>query len=76
VLAVELHPIIKPWPFKGRGLDFVVEIHPSSLKGHRFELTATYYFTKWIEVVALKNITYKEVIEFVTEHIIHRFGIP
>jgi transposase InsO family protein len=24
----------------------------------------------------LKNITHKEVIEFITEHIIHRFGIP
>jgi transposase InsO family protein len=32
---------------------------------------ATDYFTKWIEVVALKNMTHKEVIEF----IIHRFGI-
>jgi transposase InsO family protein len=27
------------------------------------------------EVVALKNMTHREVIEFVTEHIIHRFGI-
>jgi hypothetical protein len=24
----------------------------------------------------LKNITHKEVIEFITEHIIYRFGIP
>ena len=39
-------------------------------------LVATDYFTKWTEVVALKNMTHKEVIEFITEHIIHRFGIP
>jgi transposase InsO family protein len=39
-------------------------------------LVATNYFTKWTEVVALKNMTHKEVIEFITEHIIHRFGIP
>jgi hypothetical protein len=38
-------------------------------------LVATDYFTKWTEVVALKNMTHKEVIEFITEHIIHRFGI-
>jgi hypothetical protein len=44
--------------------------------GHRFVLVATYYFTKWTEVVPLKNMTHKEVIEFITEHIIHRFGIP
>jgi hypothetical protein len=33
------------------------------------------YFTKWTEVVALKNMTHKEVIEFVTEHVSHRFNI-
>jgi hypothetical protein len=48
---------------------------PSS-KGHQFMLVATDYFTKWTEVVPLKNMTHKEVIEFITEHIIHRFGIP
>ena len=39
-------------------------------------LVATDYFTKWTEVVALKNMTHKEVIEFITKHIIHRFDIP
>jgi transposase InsO family protein len=39
-------------------------------------LIAMDYFTKWIESVALKNMAHKEVIEFITEHIIHRFGIP
>jgi hypothetical protein len=75
VHVVELHPIIKPCPFRGWGLDFVGEIHPSSSKGHWFVLFATNYFTKWTEVVALKNMTHREVIEFITEHIIHRFDI-
>jgi hypothetical protein len=39
-------------------------------------LVTTDYFTKWTEVVALKNMTHREVIEFITEHIIHRFGTP
>jgi hypothetical protein len=39
-------------------------------------LVATDYITKWTETVPLKNMTHKEVIEFITEHIIHRFGIP
>jgi transposase InsO family protein len=39
-------------------------------------LVATDYFTKWTEAISLKNMTHKEVIEFITEHIIHRFGIP
>ena len=39
-------------------------------------LVATDYFTKWTETVPLKNMTYNKVIEFITEHIIHRFGFP
>jgi transposase InsO family protein len=57
-------------------MNFIGQIHPSSSKEHRFMLVATDYFTKWTEVVPLKNMAHKEVIEFITEHIIHRFGIP
>jgi hypothetical protein len=46
------------------------------LKGHQFMLVTTNYFTKWTEAIALKNMTHKEVIEFITDHIIHRFSIP
>jgi hypothetical protein len=44
-------------------------------KGHRFVLVATYYFTKWTEAAPLKNMTHREVITFVLEHIVHQFGI-
>jgi transposase InsO family protein len=71
-----LHPIIKPWPFCGWALDFIGQIHPSSSKGHRFVLVTMDYFTKWMEAVPLKNMTHKEVIHFILEHIVHRFGIP
>ena len=27
-----MHPIIKPWPFRGWGLDFISQIHPSDQK--------------------------------------------
>jgi ribonuclease HI len=76
VPATELHPIITSWTFRGWGLDFIGEFHPSSSKWHRFALVATDYFTKWTEAIALKNMTHREVIEFITEHNIHRFGIP
>jgi transposase InsO family protein len=39
-------------------------------------LVAADYFTKWTEAILLKNMTHKEVIHFISEHIIHRFGIP
>ena len=58
------------------GLNFIGQINPPSSKGYRFVLVAMDCFTKWTEVVLLKNMTHQEVIEFITEHIIHRFGIP
>jgi hypothetical protein len=76
VPAALLHPIIKPWPFRGWGLDFIGKIHPLSVNGHCFVIVATDYFTKWTEAIPLKNMTQKEVIGFITENIIHRFGIP
>jgi transposase InsO family protein len=71
-----LHPIIKRWLFHGWALDFVGHIYPASSKRHRFVLVAMDYFTKWIEVVPLKNKTHREVIHFILEHTIHRFSIP
>jgi hypothetical protein len=75
-LAAMLHPIIKPWLFRSWALDFIGQIHPASSKGHRFVLVATDYFTKWTKVIPLKNMMHREVIHFILEHIIHRFGIP
>jgi hypothetical protein len=76
VPAALMHPIINPWPFRGWGLDFIGKIHPSSSKGYCFVIVATDYFTKWTEAIPLKIMTHREVIEFITGHIIHRFGIP
>jgi IS30 family transposase len=46
------------------------------VKGHRFVLVTTNYFTKWIEVVPLKNMTHKKFIGFMQEHNIYRFRMP
>jgi hypothetical protein len=62
--------------FPRLGIGFCRQIHPSSSKGHCFVLVTTDYFTKWTEAVPLKNMTHKEVIYFVLEHIIHQFGFP
>jgi ribonuclease HI len=44
-----LKPIVASTPFQQWGLDFIEEIHPPSSGQHRWILTATDYFTKWIE---------------------------
>jgi hypothetical protein len=71
-----MNSIVKLWPFRVWGLDFISEIHQGSSKGHRFILVATDYFTKWTEAIPLRNMTHRKVISFVQEHIIYRFGVP
>jgi hypothetical protein len=71
-----MNTIVKPWPFRGWGLDFISEIHLESCKEHQFILVAADYFTKWTEAVPLRNMTPREVMSFVQEHIICRFGVP
>jgi len=41
--------------FQQWGLDFVGEIHPSSSTHHKWILTATYYFMKWIEAIPTRQ---------------------
>jgi hypothetical protein len=74
--ASALNPIIKPWPFRGWGIDLIGQINHPSSKGHKFVLLATDYFTKWVEAIPLKKMTSENMVEFVKEHIIYRFGIP
>ena len=56
-------------------MDVIGKIYPASSNGHNSILVATDYFTKWVEVVPLKKAEQKDVIQFIKEHIIHRFGI-
>jgi hypothetical protein len=70
VPASSLNPIIKPWPFRGCGIDLIAQINPPSSKGHKFVLLATDYFTKWVEAIPLKKVTSENMVEFVKEHII------
>jgi hypothetical protein len=76
VPALALNPIINPWPFRGCGIDLIGQINPPSSKGHKFVLLAIDYFTKWVEAIPLKKLTSENMVEFVNEHIIYRFGIP
>jgi hypothetical protein len=76
VLALALNPIIKPWPFRGWGIDLIGQRNPPSSKGHKFVLLATDYFTKWVETILLKKVTSENMVEFVKEHTIYRFRIP
>jgi hypothetical protein len=71
-----MNPIIKPWPFRGWGMDMIGKINPPSNKGHQYILAIMNYFTKWEEAIPMKSVTSKDVVNFIKKHVIHRFGIP
>ena len=45
-------------------------------KLHKYILTSTNYFSRWIEAIPFKVITDNEVIQFLQWNIITRFGVP
>ena len=71
-----LTPIEVSAPFQQWGLDFIGEIHPPSLGHHRWILTATDYFKKWIEAVPTRQATDSVIISFLENNILSRFGCP
>ena len=70
-----LHPTIASWPFEAWGLDLVGPLPKSSL-GHLYILAATDYFSKWVEVVPLKEVKKEHVVNFIRTHLIYRYGVP
>ncbi|CAL8134521.1 unnamed protein product [Prunus armeniaca] len=74
--SVPMNPVVKPWPFRGWAMDLIGKIYPASSQQHCFIIVATDYFTKWVEAKAVKSTTSQEIIIFIEEQIIQRFGIP
>lgn len=76
LLPLPLQTITIEGPFLQWGLDFIGEIHPASSAQHKWILTATDYFTKWIEAIRSRNATDSVIIKFLEDHILSRFGCP
>ena len=58
------------------GLDFIGKFSDNSSNGYSWVLTATDYFTKWVEAIPTKSATEKVVMDFLEDKIITRFGVP
>jgi hypothetical protein len=67
-----LKPISVEAPFMQKGLDFIGEINPPSLAQHKWILTDTNYFTKWIEAIPVKKSTDAVIIQFLETNILLR----
>ncbi|CAL8162367.1 unnamed protein product [Prunus armeniaca] len=76
VPADALHPVTKPWPFRGWAVNIIGKIHPAASNQHAWVLVATDYFTKWVEAESYRSISSTQVVRFFENHIVHRFGIP
>jgi hypothetical protein len=76
LLAMPLVPIKTKAPFQQWGLDFIGEINPHPSAQHRWILTATDYFTMWVEAIPTRKAIDSVVIEFLEENILARFGCP
>ena len=62
--------------FQQWGLDFIVEINPNSSRPHKWILTRTDYFTKWIEAMPTRRATEAVIMDFLENNILARFGFP
>jgi transposase InsO family protein len=62
--------------FQQWGLDFIGEFKDNSSNGHKWILTTTNYFTRWVEVIPTKRATDKVVMDFLEERIITHFRVP
>lgn len=76
LFPLHLKPILVENPFQQWGLDFIGEIHLSSSTQHKWIITTTNYFTKWIEEVPNRQATYFSIIQFIEANILSRFGFP
>jgi transposase InsO family protein len=74
--SLPLKPVKVVAPFQQWALDFIGEIHPPSSGQHRWILTTTNYFTKWIEAIPTRRETDKVIMDFLEENILSRFGCP
>ena len=76
LVSLPLKPIIVNAPFQQWVLDFIGEINPASSGKHKRILTATNFFTRWVESIPTKNATKKVIINFIQDNILCRFGCP
>ena len=57
-------------------MDLIRKVRSTSKKKNCFVIVATDYFTKSVKAKAYKDVTKYDVIKFLKETIVYRFGLP
>ena len=63
-------------PFEQKGIDIIGEINPNYSLQHKYILTATNYFSRWVEAIPLHKVNEDAVMDFLQDHVMTRFGVP
>ena len=75
-MSLPLKSIVVNAAFQQWDLDFIGEINFDSSGKQKWILTATDFFTKWVEAIPTRNSTDKVIINFIQENILSRFDCP
>ena len=71
----EIHMLPSVWPFTRWGIDIVGPL-PTAPGSYKYAVVAVEYFSKWIEVKAVQNITSQVIQKFFWQNVVCRFGVP
>ena len=71
----KLTTMTSPWPFAQWGIDLIGPL-PKGRGAATHAIVAIDYFTKWVEVGVLSQITERKTTDFIWRNIICRYGIP
>ncbi len=74
--SLPLKPVKLDAPFQQWGLDFIGEIVPNSSGQHKYIMTATDYFTKWVEAIPTRKADENAIIKSIEQNILSRFRCP
>ena len=56
-------------------IDIIGEIKPNSSLQHKYILTATDYFTRWVNAIPLRKVNEDAIMDLLQDHIMTRFGV-
>jgi hypothetical protein len=73
--AQPLQLIAPSWPLQRWGIDIVGKLTPAQ-GNYTFAIVTIEYFTKWVEVKPVTNITSATIQNFFWQDIICRYGVP
>ena len=57
-------------------MDIIGEIKPNSSLQHKYILTVTDYFTRWVKAIPLRKVNEDVVMDFLQDHMMTKFWVP